>query len=394
MRLAASLLLACAAGLAGAQAASEGSAPKIPEPKLPIPILPAGPLLTAKASLVMEEETGRIIWSKNPDVRRFPASTTKMATAMVLLERTMPDDVVTVTEAVSTVGGSRLGLKKGMKLKVRDLVKAIMILSANDACVAAAVHVSGSVAEFAKLMNETAAQLGAVNTQFKNPHGLHDPLHYSTARDLALIGQAAIRYPLIRDMAVLPKVEVSIIGEPPRVIRNRNILAGVDPTNRGIKTGWTNPAGRCLVGLHENAGMRVVTVVLGCDKAWSPDQVNLMAWFWENFESRELVRQGEAVGQIEVEGALGGPHSITASQDVGGIVPKNLGEPRLVLAQGLKAPLPAGTKVGTFEWPNGLSTPVVLASEVRSQLQALGLAGAVTAVLGGCMVGVWWWRKR
>lgn len=247
------------------------------------------PWVLAPSALVMEASTGHVLWSRAPEAHMFPASTTKILTAMLLLQHTKPDDVITAPAGIDTVGEASLHLKPGEKLKARDLALGIMLRSANDACVMAAIHVSGSVEAFVELMNRTAKDLGCNNTHFANPNGLHDPQHYTCATDLATIARAAMKLPAFRE--IVAQKSAVIERDPPnldRLLKNHNKELE-DPTCFGIKTGWTKPAGKCFVGYVRREGMSVITVVLGSTD-WRFDHTSLAGWACNNFEVRTIPR--------------------------------------------------------------------------------------------------------
>ena len=351
--------------------------------------------LTATAVYVADAETGQVVLAKAPGEARYPASTTKIVTGLLLAEAGDLDRMVVVGREVVGVTGSRLRLRPGERISRRDLLKAILLYSANDACMTAAVDVAGSVPAFVERMNQRAAQLGATLTSFKNPNGLHDAYHYTTAQDLARIAVAAMKNPVFRQTVGLKSFTPSISGRPEQELPNRNKLIGVDPTNLGIKTGWTNPAGRCFVGWHEQGGMTLVTVVLGCPKDWVPDQTALVAWVWDNFERRELKRPGERVGSAPVAGALNGPAGLeVVGVKEARIVPRQ--EPTLVRSADFRAPVARGTAAGMLvyraapadgsDWTwDAVSQQVVTSQRVWSRWvllwAALGLAGLATVIL-------------
>lgn len=351
------------------------------------------PPLTAHSAVILDAETGRIVWEKGADEVRFPASTTKIVTALVLLERARPEEIVTIPQEAAATKGSGIAMKKGDKFRMADLVAAILVKSANNACVAAAVHVAGSQAKFVEMMNQKAVQLGAVNTKFKNPHGLHDPEHFSSAHDLALFGRAALNDPEIVRIASLPKVWIGPIGGQAREYLPTNKLLGKDLTNFGLKTGWTNPAGRCFVGWHQGAGMRLVTVVLGCEPKWETDQATLMAWFWTHYEPRELIAAGGAAGEAAIPGALWEKVSLVAAEPLTAIVRRDLPAPRLIMNEGVAAPLARGQVVGRLEFSPGLSVPVASPVDVPSRTQA-AVGGGVGAALVSAGLGLITWHRK
>lgn len=216
---------------------------------------------TASSSIVMDAASGRVLGGSGYNTRGYPASTTKILTALVVLERTEPECVVTVPDEAVGVEGSSIYLRKGEKLTVEDLLYGLMLRSGNDAAVALAVATAGSVERFAAMMNARAAMCGAKDSHFVNPHGLHDDDHYTTAYDMALIAAEAYSNPLFARIVSTSKITVGE-GESTRCLYNKNKLLGMIDGANGVKTGYTKKSGRCLVGGAFRDGMQLVSVVL------------------------------------------------------------------------------------------------------------------------------------
>lgn len=229
---------------------------------------PEPPDISAKSAIIVDAATGTIIYEKNSHEKRPPASTTKIMTAIIALEYGNPNDIVTASEHACETDNSSMHLKPGEKIKLDDLLYALMLRSANDAAVCIAEHIAGSEENFVKLMNEKATQIGAVDTHFVNPHGLHDDNHYTTAYDLALIARYAIQIPAFNKYVATKQIRInrSINTQDVTMRNTANFLwkyKGAD----GIKTGHTNKAGRCFVGSATRDGWRIVSVVLGSNNA-------------------------------------------------------------------------------------------------------------------------------
>ncbi|MDR7420613.1 MAG: D-alanyl-D-alanine carboxypeptidase family protein, partial [Armatimonadota bacterium] len=227
------------------------------------------PQLGAGASLLMDTRTGRILYARQSHRRMAPASTTKIATALVVIERLSPDAVVTVGRTAATVRrGAWIGLRAGERWTVSDLLHAMMLRSANDAAVALAEAVAGSVPRFAALMNARARRAGARSTQFVNPHGWDDPHHYTTAYDLALIARDALRHPRF---AALVRARTWVWegpGRPRDALPNRNAFLERYPGADGVKTGQTAAAGHTFVGSATRDGWQLLTVLLRRDDVY------------------------------------------------------------------------------------------------------------------------------
>ena len=221
---------------------------------------------SAAAMITIEAGSGRVLYEKNADDRRPMASTTKIATAITVIDNVSDlDKTVVVPDCAVGVEGSSIYLQKGETATVRDLLYGLMLQSGNDCAVALAVTTAGNVEKFAALMNETARKCGAENTNFVTPHGLHDDNHYTTARDLATISAYAMKNPVFREIVSTKRHVVPWAGHDyDRVILNKNKILSTFDGGDGIKTGYTKKAGRCLVSSATRNGMTVISVVLNC----------------------------------------------------------------------------------------------------------------------------------
>lgn len=345
-----------------------------------------GPKLTAVAALLADPATGRILWDRKGEEVREPASTTKIITALLFIEKVPMTEIVEAPPKIDEVTGSKIGLRPGDKVLAGELLQAILVRSANDACVAAAVRASGSVEKFVEEMNAKAKELGCTNTVFKNPHGLHEDGHVTTAHDLARIAMAAIKVPELRDVVALPKATVSFNGGLPKEFTSRNELMGDDPTNLGIKTGWTDEAGRCFVGWHKKDKVEFVSVILGCPQKWQPDQIALRDWAFATFEVKKLADKGESMGQAKVGWALGGPVSLKASNSLSTLVPIDLKPGALQGVPKLSAPMSKDAKAGKVVWEGGLSVDLVTAEGRMAWWQPLL---STLALLGAGVFLIW-----
>lgn len=250
------------------------------------------PKTNSRRYVVYDRISKSMIIGKNEDVKSAMASTTKIMTTIVILEKADLNEKVTVSAKAGGTGGSRLGLKKGDKASVKNLLYGLMLRSGNDAAVALAEHVGGSVKEFAELMNEKAAELGLTNTHFVTPHGLDDPNHYTTALELAKLTDYAMDNETFARI-VGTKSTTIYINNQPRQINNTNELLGVLNGVVGVKTGFTNNAGRCLVTETKRNNMDVITIVLGADtkKDRTKDSVNLIEYTFSKYKMYNLEEQ-------------------------------------------------------------------------------------------------------
>ncbi|MBO8128297.1 MAG: D-alanyl-D-alanine carboxypeptidase [Peptococcaceae bacterium] len=348
------------------------------------------PDLTAQAAVLLDARTGQWLYEKNPDQKMYPASTTKILTGLLALEKGDLSRVVTISEQAAATGEASIWLKKGEKLTLEDLVWALLLNSANDAAVAIAEEVAGSVPAFVDLMNRKARALGATNSHFANPHGLHNPGHYTTARDLALIARAAMKNDTFCRM-VGTKTH-NIKREDPDALKlliNHNDLLWRYEYTTGIKTGYTTQAGTCLVSSAEKEGRRLIAVVLNSQgpQVWT-DAMKLLNYGFEAFQTVEVVRKGQQVMTLPVAGSKEEVPVVTGSSlsytfpDAGyrqGVQWKMHLNPKL------QAPVKEGQEVGGLTlFYQGRSigeVPLVAAGEARAPATwykwVLGMAGAL-----------------
>lgn len=249
--------------------------------------------LSARAAVLIEASTGRVICSKNADQRLPMASTTKIMTALVAIESCDIDTVITVSPDAVGVEGSSIYLFAGEKLSLEDLLYAMLLESANDAAAAIAIAVGGSIEGFAEMMNAKAQRLGLTDTNFTNPHGLDSPEHYTTALELAKIASAAMKNEVFRTIVSTRKRTVpQDNGEGARVLFNHNKLLGGYEGAIGIKTGYTKLSGRCLVSAAKRDGVELIAVTLSAPNDWD-DHKTMLDFGFSLYESRTLCDEGE-----------------------------------------------------------------------------------------------------
>lgn len=222
-----------------------------------------------EASAYLVQVDGATLWQRNQDLRLPPASLTKIMTALIALRRTRLEEVAVVSSAAARETGSRLGLRQGEQIRAGFLIAATLLQSANDACHALADQVSGSEAAFVELMNREARDLGMTGTHFENACGHDHAGHYSTARDLARLTEAALKDPVFSELVSTVSLDISTRGGQ-RVfhLENRNELLGRYPGTMGVKTGFTKQAGKCVIAFVEREGRRVLFVVLNATDRW------------------------------------------------------------------------------------------------------------------------------
>lgn len=219
--------------------------------------------ISSRAAVVMDAATGKVLFAKNPDLRLMPASTTKLMTALVVLERTQIQDAVSISARAASTPAIRLGMKEGDLVTIETLLSAALIRSANDAAVALAEAAGGSEEEFVYLMNRKALDLGLANTQFINPNGLPGPGQYISAYDLAEIMREAIRYPLLKDILSTPAAELSTGVGTTKIVKNTNHLLWSDQGHLVGKTGFTREARHCFAAAGERGTGTLVVALLG-----------------------------------------------------------------------------------------------------------------------------------
>ncbi|MGL4453346.1 MAG: D-alanyl-D-alanine carboxypeptidase family protein [Sarcina sp.] len=236
------------------------------------------PDIIGKSAITMDLTTGEIIYAKDIDTKRYPASITKLMTALVFAENVTKDESIPYTESASKQPAYSLNanygpIKIGDSLSATDTMNTLLLFSANDAAYMIADHVSGSNDEFIKLMNKRAKELGLKNTNFTNPNGLHHTEHYTTAYDLSLMAKAMLENPWVKEAIATKESQIQFLESGKRInIENRNKLLGKDG-NIGGKTGFTDPAGRCLLAFYERGGRTLVGVVLNSEYGATDTQV-------------------------------------------------------------------------------------------------------------------------
>lgn len=321
--------------------------------------------IKSKAAILVEVSTGRIIYEKNSTEKMWPASTTKIMTAILVIEKCNLDDMVTVTEtALENIpsGYVTCDLQVGEEISVKDLLNALMIKSANDAAYVLAEHVGGSIDGFSDLMNQKARELGCTGTHFVNPNGIHDERHYSTAYDLYLIAKYCMKNQTFRDLVYQTEAVLPATNKYPnedRTLETTNALINPNSTNYyrnaiGIKTGFTSQAGNCLVSEASRDGLEFIAVVLNGDRF--PDTINLFDYAYDNYTLTKIKEKNTVVETIEIENAtketkmldLLIDESITVinnkSIDVNQIIPD------IKLKEELLAPIKSGEEIGTIKY--------------------------------------------
>ncbi len=323
------------------------------------------PQLGAPSAILIDVETGRVLYEKNADTKRYPASTTKVMTGLLAAEYGNLDKNVTASANVVKIerGSSQIYVIPGEILTMKQLLYAMMLESANDAAIAIAEQISGSVDEFAKAMNEKAKSLGAVNTNFVNPNGLHNDNHYTTARDLALIAREGMKNPIFREAVGTFHFEIPATNKQearPYITNSNKLIWTVKNKYKyeyatGIKTGYTSISQHCLVGGAQKDNMELISVVLADGKDFMyPDTIALFEYGFANFKKLELLKQNMIVTTVNIKNGdrklnllstedyslVGKPEEITEIEKTKDIK----------LTEGIKAPVKKGDIIGTVSF--------------------------------------------
>ena len=325
-----------------------------------MPIIPAPPEIGAKAFILMDFASGRVLAEHNADERLEPASLTKIMTAYVVFRELVKgslhlDDMVTISEKAWRTEGSRMFARVGVQIAVENLLKGMIVQSGNDASVALAEYVAGDESVFAQIMNQNAERLGMKNTHFKNSMGLPDPEHYASARDLATLTRAMIaEFPEYYKWHSIKEFEFNKIKQ-----HNRNRLLWRDSTVDGVKTGHTQGAGYCLVTSALRDGMRLIAVVMGTksDRERANANQALLNYGFRFFETRTLYKANEKIDEARVWKGAESKVPVGTASDFAVTFPrgqyKNL-KAGMELATDAAAPIQQGDKLGTVKvsWNN------------------------------------------
>jgi len=299
----------------------------------------------AQAAYLIEANSGRVLYAKNETARLPMASTTKIMTALLAVESGRLTETVTVPEEAVGTEGSSMYLRAGEKITLSDLVYGLMLTSGNDAAVAIAYYLDGGTEAFASHMNARAESLGLSGTHFVTPNGLHDPDHYTTAKDLALLGAAALENPFFAEIARTQYRRTE--GTNPHTLKNKNRLLWEYEGGIGVKTGYTKAAGKCLVFAAERGEMKLVGAVLNCPAMWNTAKSMLDAGF-RDYRVKTFLTRG-AVFSLPVENGVKKGLSAAPIADILYPTQTDGGETYSLETafETLSAPVRAGRQVGT-----------------------------------------------
>jgi D-alanyl-D-alanine carboxypeptidase (penicillin-binding protein 5/6) len=261
------------------------------------------PATTGKSVILVNMDDGRVLVESNADERRSIASTTKIMTGILALETLPLDRMVQASVRATQAGESEIWMEPGEELSVEDLMYALLVRSANDAAVALGEASAGTLEAFIDAMNAKAVELGLTNTHFANPHGLEAEGHYSSARDLATLARYAMQNPDFRRFVATEEVAIPWPGRPyDRVLESRNTLLGKVAFVNGVKTGYTRPAGFCLVGSGARDGVSLISVILGEPNkdAVNADSAALLEYGFRQYRQVSLMERGVTVTEMDV----------------------------------------------------------------------------------------------
>jgi len=308
------------------------------------------PRVQAKAAIVVEGSTGDVLYAKNADQRRSIASTTKLMTVLVALQKTDLDDVFSASNYRASTVESQLGLRPGERMSVRDLLRATLLPSANDAAATIAVGTMGSTRSFVAEMNRRAQVLGLSNTHYTTPIGLDNAGNYSSARDLARLAIRLRGYEFFRRTTDLPSATLRS-GSRNRTIFNRNTLVRRVPVVNGVKTGHTSSAGYVLVGSASRGGVTIVTVVLGgpSERARDADSLKLIRYGLNGYSAATPLPEGRIVGNVNLRYRGDDTVDVVAGATLRRVLRKGTDTSVSVvgLPSEIDGPLPRGSRVGT-----------------------------------------------
>lgn len=307
---------------------------------------------SAHSACMLDISTNQIMYEKNAREKMSMASTTKIMTALLAVESGRLDELVTVPPEAPYVEGSSLYLKAGEQIYLSELTAGMMLNSGNDAAYTIAVFLGGSIEEFARQMTEKAREIGAADTTFKNPHGLSEQGHETTAYDLALISSHAMKNETFRDIVSRKSQKSSIYPDARDLyFQNHNKLLSMYEFAIGVKTGFTKEAGRCLVGAAEKEGLSVVTVTLGAPDDWN-DHIRMFQYAFEHYERRCLVPGGNFFKTVAVQNGELARLRLFTQEDLYYTVKKGEDSPISVayhVPESIEAPVRIGDPIGSID---------------------------------------------
>jgi len=325
--------------------------------------------VSAEGAVMIESNTGKILYGKNENEKLYPASTTKIITAIIAIENCQPSDKITASyDAVMSLpaGYSNAAIQPGETLTFQELLEMFLIHSANEIGTIFAEHISGSVEKFATLMNQKAASIGCKNTHFTNPSGIHDVEHYSTAYDMALIAQYCMKNETFRNVVSMPSCTIAATEKyEERFFKNTNDLLNSKSKYYyeyaiGTKTGYTTQAKRCLIATALKDDLELITVILGdsptMDDSRYLDTVKMFEYGFSNYKTQKIATQNTIIEEITVEGATKETEnlSLLIKNDLTALMSKNMTiadlKPSIQISEVIEAPISEGDVLGKITY--------------------------------------------
>ena len=338
----------------------------------------SNPNVYSPSCILIDQDSGKILYSKNANSKMYPASTTKIMTAILTLENCNLNDIAVASHnAIFSIpsGYSIASLREGEELTIEQLLNTLLIPSANDSAVVLAEHIAGSVETFSKMMNDKAKELGCKNTNFVNPNGIHNENHYSTAYDLSLIGKYAMKFDTFKE--IVKKTTYSLpstnkYDKEDRLFNTTNNLIkknfSSSPTNyyykyaTGAKTGYTEPAGHCIVATATKNDLSLIAVVL--NDGFTEDGLNqrsldcktLFEYGFNNYSNKVIAMKNKIATNVSVKNASSDTKSLDLlySNNIIGLIPNNIDistiTPSIIITDNLSAPIFEGTNLGTITY--------------------------------------------
>ena len=315
------------------------------------------PYILGGAGILIDSENGQALYVKEPHKHMYPASTTKILTAIIAIENTELDDIVLIPAEASNIEGSSIGLHEGELITIEDLLYAMMLNSGNDAAVAIAVYVGGSVSDFVDIMNSKAAELGAVDSHFNNPNGLPDENHYTSAYDLSLIARYAMKNKTFREIvSTQTKVINRTFPEAQTNLVNSSRLFSRYPGTIGIKTGYTEAAGQCLIAATVKGNRELISVVLGSEGVGIyDDTIALMEYGYNQYNKVSVIEKGTHIADVQVKNGAPDYVEVAASMSINYDIPVENSQTidkDVYIYEGIAAPIELGAKLGEVVFYN------------------------------------------
>lgn len=357
------------------------------------------------AAILMDSKTGKILYEKNSNEKKYPASTTKILTAIIAIENCNLSDTISASyNAIMSIpsGYSIAEIKENEVLTVEQLLNVFLIHSANEAGYILAEHISGSISNFADLMNQKALEIGCTDTHFTNPSGIQDENHYSTAHDMALIAQYCMKNETFRQIVCKTSYTLEPTDKTPeeRYFVTTNDLLKTSseyyyPYCIGIKTGYTSKAKNCLISASQKDGLELITVVLGAEftengkSARNTDTINLFNYGFENYKYQEILSKNSVIKNVTVKNATKETKElpIITENSITSLVPNNIDlnslEPIISINENIEAPISEGTVIGSIKYNiDGIEYSTNLCAEHSvEKFDLILLIGQISAVI-------------